>query len=57
LATVNSSKSSPPAKSSKDITFPKVDRIMGLPPIGAETDGEYFDTDHFLKLLSQYFIL
>jgi len=50
LATVNSSKSSPPAKSSKDITFPKVDRIMGLPPIGAETDGEYFDTRSFLEV-------
>ena len=46
---VLSSESAPPVKSSKDIIFPTIDRIMGLPPIGAETDGEYFDTKSFLE--------
>lgn len=36
-------------KSAKDIRFPFVDRIMGLPPIGLETDAEYFETKEFLE--------
>lgn len=35
--------------SPKDIKFPYIDRIMGLPPIGMETDGDYFDSKEFLE--------
>jgi hypothetical protein len=35
--------------SSKDISFPYIERIMGLPPIGLETDADYFESKELLE--------